>query len=293
MEFKEFFSLILSRVDARLKIKIDSLDNDAADLKEAMTYGLMLGGKRSRPFLVYATAKALGLDFSEVDNAACAVECIHAYSLIHDDMPEMDNDELRRGLPSVHKKFGQATALLAGDALQTLAFEFLSDNKNNPCATIKMVSLLSALAGYKGMCGGQAMDLAAEGCAVGLETMQLLHSKKTGALICASVLMAASLLDESESTTYDALHTYAKKVGVAFQIWDDVLDVIGDTSILGKKAGSDISLDKSTYPSLLGLDKARELAIKTASEAVEALDAVASDTSLLREFALFCVQRDH
>lgn len=292
MSFKDFFEDIKQRVNTKLQDKIVSLDNDAPSLKEAMEYGLMLGGKRSRPFLVYATAYALGLDFKKVDKAACAIECIHAYSLIHDDMPEMDNDELRRGMLSVHKKFGQATALLAGDALQTLAFEFLSQD-DDAKASFEMLKILSSHAGYTGMCGGQAIDLASEGKHIDIDALRLLHSKKTGALICASVLMAASFIKDSDKDTYEALHTYAKKIGVAFQIQDDLLDVLGDTKVLGKKVGSDESLDKSTYPSLLGIQKSKALAIKTVDEALDALKIVQGDTSLLSDFAQFCIKRDH
>lgn len=294
MELKEFALWVKDRVNSFMQSRLDSFDDDAPALKEAMSYGLILGGKRSRPVLVYATGRALGADVTALDYAAAAVECIHAYSLIHDDMPEMDNDELRRGRPTVHKKFGQATALLAGDALQTLGFEFASDPKSGLDGNrqARLCSVLASGAGFSGMCGGQAMDLAAEGKHVPLEILKRLHSKKTGALIRAAVMMGA-VCAAADAKTTAVLDEYAALTGLAFQVWDDILDVTGDTAVIGKPAGSDEELDKSTYPALMGLDKAREYAQSTALKAQNVLKTLDCDTSLLQAFAQFTVSRDH
>ncbi len=274
---------------------LNTLDNDALSLKEAMQYGLLLGGKRARPLLVYATGMALGQSQDKLDYAAAAVECIHAYSLIHDDMPEMDNDKLRRGHQTVHVKFGQTLALLAGDALQTLAFEILSDRKSglSDKAVASLTRILSSKAGYLGMCGGQAIDLESEGKKLSYEQLRLLHSKKTGALIRAAVLMGAYSCDHISEDEIHILDEYASWTGLAFQVWDDVLDVIGDTEVMGKTQGADINLDKSTYPALLGLEESKKFAAECADKAIAVLDKLSIDTSMLKQFALFTVNRDH
>ena len=189
MELKEFAKDVASRINSFMESYINKFDDDAPELKESMRYGLLLGGKRARPLLVYATGLALGQSIEKLDYAAAAIECVHAYSLIHDDMPEMDNDKLRRGHDTVHVKFSQTVALLAGDALQTLAFEILSDEKSglSDRAVAQLTRLLSTKAGYQGMCGGQAIDLASEGKHLSFDELRLLHSKKTGALIRAAV----------------------------------------------------------------------------------------------------------
>ena len=276
---------------------LHAMDGDAIQLKYAMSYGVLLGGKRARPLLVYATGQALGVPLERLDYAASAIECIHAYSLIHDDMPEMDNDRLRRGHETVHVKFSQSTALLAGDALQALAFEILSDKRSglSDSSVVRLVGILAARAGYRGMCGGQALDLEAEGRKIGLEDLKKLHSKKTGALIRAAVLMGAACADDVSEETVALLDDYASWTGLAFQVWDDVLDVIGDTSVMGKRQGADIDMQKSTYPALLGLDEAKTYALDCASKAIEALRRLEDklDVSMLKQFALFVVNRDH
>ena len=297
MELNEFALWVKNRVNSFMQSRLDAFDGYAPSLKEAMSYGLILGGKRSRPLLVYATGKALGASDAALDYAAAAVECIHAYSLIHDDMPEMDDDELRRGHPTVHKKFGQATALLAGDALQTLGFEFASDKKSGLSGELRgdLCAVLAKGAGFSGMCGGQAMDLDAEGKHIPLERLKVLHSKKTGALIKAAVQLGAVGAGASEEQIR-ALTIYAEKTGLAFQIWDDVLDVIGDEAVTGKPVGNDAAAGKSTYPALFGLDKAEELAAAAKDEALAALKEPALsgvDTDLLAQFAVFCVTRSH
>lgn len=295
MELKEFAQMVATRVNEFMKDYLQSFDDAAPNLKDAMSYGLLLGGKRARPLLVYATGLALGQDIKKLDFAASAIECIHAYSLIHDDMPEMDNDKLRRGIETVHVKFGQTVALLAGDALQTMGFELVSDPKSNLSnqSIAKLTHILATKAGYSGMCGGQAIDLDSEGKHLELDKLRLLHSKKTGALIRAAVLMGAYSADNVTENQVKTLDEYATWTGLAFQVWDDVLDVIGDTKVMGKTQGADISLDKSTYPSLMGIEKAKEYAQECAQKAISCLKTLDIDTTLLEQFALFTVQRDH
>lgn len=291
---KDFSPKILDRINDFMRSYLDAHDNDAPNLKEAMSYGLLLGGKRARPLLVYATGLALGQKVEVLDYLAAAVECIHAYSLIHDDMPEMDGDELRRGHPTVHVKFGQDTALLAGDALQTLAFELISDPKSglDPKIIGPLCHALAIGAGYSGMCGGQDLDLKAEHKYLNIDELKLLHSKKTGALILTAVRLGA-IAGHADENTQKALEEYAKSVGLAFQVWDDVLDVIGDTKVMGKTQGSDENLDKSTYPKLLGLNEAKLYARECADNAIKALSSLNLNTQILSEFANFCVLRDH
>lgn len=291
---KEFAPWVQNRVTSFMDEYVSSLDDDAKSLKEAMRYGLLLGGKRARPLLVYATGMSLGQKPEILDYAAAAVECIHAYSLIHDDMPEMDNDKLRRGKATVHVKFGQTTSLLAGDALQTLGFQFISDPKSG-FAKENIGSLIHVLAessGYLGMCGGQAIDLESEHQRIGLEELKLLHSKKTGALIRCAVKLGV-IASGADEKTLKHLDDYAKAVGLGFQVWDDVLDVIGNTEIMGKTQGSDENLDKSTYPKLLGLKNAEDFAKSCADTAIAALNEIPYDTNILAQFATFAVSRDH
>lgn len=295
MNLSEYSSYVATRINAFMERYLDELDDEVPSLKAALRYGLLLGGKRARPLLVYATGTMLGQSEERLDYVAASCECIHAYSLIHDDMPEMDNDRLRRGRETVHVKFGQAEALLAGDTLQALAFQFLSDpsSKLSPACVTKLTQLLAKYAGYSGMCGGQALDLLAENVKIPLESLRLLHEKKTGALIRAAVLMGAEASEQVESWQLKTLDDYAQKLGLAFQIWDDVLDVIGDSAVMGKNANSDEQLNKSTYPALLGLEQAKTLARQAASEAIALLKTLPYETGILQDFALFCVTRDH
>lgn len=295
MNLKEFTPHVQSRINTFMSDYLDGLDNDVPELKDALRYGLLLGGKRARPLLVYATGMALGRSEIILDYPAAAIECIHAYSLIHDDMPEMDNDKLRRGHDTVHVKYGQDGALLAGDTLQALAFQILSDERSglSDSSVVRLTRILSTKAGYSGMCGGQSLDLAAEKRHIALDELKLLHSKKTGALIRAAVMMGANSADNVSEKTLQVLDEYACWTGLAFQVWDDVLDVIGDTKKLGKTAGSDESLEKSTYPSLIGVEKSKIYAQECAHKAIDAVDSLNIDASLLCEFAEFTVTRDH
>lgn len=294
MALDAFQQAYRQRIDARLLAQIDELPDTAPRLKAAMRHGLLLGGKRVRPFLVYAVGTMLGADEAVLDGPAVAIECLHAYSLIHDDLPAMDDDDLRRGHPTVHKAFDEATAILAGDALQTLAFSVLADHPMPEALRAHQLQMLSALArasGYAGMCGGQALDLAAEGQQISLEALEQIHRHKTGALIECAVTLGALCHSATDEPLLAALQQYASAIGLAFQVQDDILDIVGDTATLGKPQGSDLALGKSTYPALLGLDAARALARELHQKALAALSPLPYNTHLLRAFADYIVER--
>lgn len=295
MDLNSFAPYVQNRINIFLQNALLAYDDSVKPLKETLSYGLLLGGKRSRPLLVYATGNMFKVKDEVLDYVAAAIECIHAYSLIHDDMPEMDNDRYRRGHETVHVKFGQDMALLAGDTLQSMAFELLSSEKFSlePEQKIKLVSILSTAAGYLGMCGGQALDLLSENKHINLDALRLLHSKKTGALIKAAVMMGAFCYRDLNEFDRSALERYASYTGLAFQVWDDVLDIEGDMNKTGKAVGADIALGKSTYPALMGLDNAKCYAHEIANKAILSLEGIDADCSLLKEFALFTVNRDH
>lgn len=296
MELKKFMEGHRARIDRVLASLVDGLDADTAtDLRKAMRYGLLLGGKRVRPFLVYATGTMLGISEDALDAPAAAIECIHAYSLIHDDLPCMDDDELRRGHPTSHMVFGEAQAMLAGDALQALAFQALSGMDMPGCTAesrLKAMKILANGSGYLGMCGGQSLDLVAEGKKVPLDELEKIHRHKTGALIKASVMMAAALKTDLPESERQALENYAEAIGLAFQIHDDILDVTSDTETLGKPQGSDVENEKSTYPALLGLDGAIAYERKAYESALASLSKLdGKDASVLKEFAEYIVSR--
>ena len=285
------------RVNEALDRLFAPLDN-REPLVQAMRYGALLGGKRLRPFLVYRTGQLFGLSPETLDAPAAAIECIHAYSLIHDDLPAMDNDDLRRGQPTCHIRFGEATAILAGDALQTLAFSILADAPMPAVADRDRLLMLSALAqasGAGGMCLGQALDLAAEGQAVTLAALENIHRHKTGDIIRAAVRLGALAAGEPGKQALPPLERYAAAIGLAFQVQDDILDVVGDTATLGKRQGADQQLGKNTYPALLGLDGARAKAQDLYQESLASLEYVAAlgyDTSTLVALARFIIERD-
>ncbi|WP_413723627.1 (2E,6E)-farnesyl diphosphate synthase [Sodalis sp. RH16] len=267
-------------------------------LMQAMRHGALLGGKRLRPFLVYRTGQMFGLSPDILDAPAAAIECIHAYSLIHDDLPAMDNDDLRRGQPTCHRKFGEDTAILAGDALQTLAFSILADATMPGVPAqdrLLMISALAQASGARGMCLGQAQDLAAEGHPVTLPALETIHRHKTGALIRAAVALGALAAGAPGKQLLPHLDRYAAAIGLAFQVQDDILDVVGDTATLGKRQGADQQLGKNTYPALLGLDGARAKALALHRESLSSLEHVAAlgyDTSTLAALARFVIERD-
>ncbi len=266
-----------------------------AELGDAMRYAVLDGGKRLRPLLVFAASEATGGDAGTALRAACAVELIHAYSLVHDDLPCMDNDVLRRGKPTVHVRFGEADALLAGDALQALAFELLTPDGDAiaPAVQAHLCRLLARAAGSQGMAGGQAIDLASVGVALDEERLREMHRMKTGALLQGSVEMGAACGRPPSAAALAALRDYGAAIGLAFQVVDDILDVVADSATLGKTAGKDAASDKPTYVSLLGLDGARAQARELLVRALEALDRSAlADTGALRALAHMVVDRD-
>lgn len=273
---------------------LNRLPNQDLALIEAMRYGLLLGGKRARPYLVYITGQMLGCSIEDIDTPASAVECIHAYSLIHDDLPAMDDDELRRGKPTCHIKFDEATAILTGDALQTLAFTILAEGTLSEAGEvnrIKMVQVLAEASGAQGMCLGQALDLGAENRLISLQELETIHRNKTGALMRCAIRLGALAAGEKGQQVLPQLDKYADAVGLAFQVQDDILDVIGDTETLGKPQGSDQQLNKSTYPALLGLDGAINKAQTLLQEALQALEAIPYNTECLEEFARYVIER--
>ena len=263
-------------------------------LHEAMRYSALDGGKRVRPFLVYATGRALNAKLAALDGPAAALELIHAYSLVHDDLPAMDDDDLRRGKPTCHKVYGEAMAILAGDAIQTLAFHILAHDKKiavSAARRLRMVDTLAQASGSRGMCGGQAIDLEAVGKTLDLPALENMHIHKTGALIRASVMLGALASDTVDKALMKHLDHYAKCIGLAFQIQDDVLDIEGDTKTLGKPQGSDIANDKPTYPALLGLDGAKERARDLCDEAIASLHSLDDKADSLRWMARYIIAR--
>ncbi|MBX6393312.1 MAG: polyprenyl synthetase family protein, partial [Burkholderiales bacterium] len=260
-EFQRWTAAVQAEVEAALARELPAADRAPARLHEAMRYAVLGGGKRVRPLLVYAAGEAAGAARERLAAAACAVEFIHAYSLVHDDLPCMDNDVLRRGRPTVHVQYDEATAMLAGDALQSLAFEVLARHRiaDDPADQVEMLRLLAQAAGSPGMAGGQAIDLESVGKSLSLPELELMHIMKTGALIRASVLLGArcGTLANGE---LEALDRYAKCIGLAFQVVDDILDAEAPTETLGKTAGKDAAQGKPTYVSLLGIAQAREWA---------------------------------
>jgi len=286
-----------SRIEKVLSELLPDHDNTAgktsSELVEAMRYSTLNGGKRLRALLVYATGEALNADLNLLDTPASSVEMIHAYSLVHDDMPIMDNDDLRRGRPTCHKAFSETTALLVGDALQSLAFETLCDDQLSPVQQSQMVKILAHHSGVFGMAGGQAIDLESVGETLNLQALQSMHELKTGALIRASVKLGALASTQVNNDILATLDNYAYCIGLAFQVQDDVLDVITDTDTLGKTQGSDIALNKPTYPALLGLQTAQQKAIDLIDESLAELDHLSCDTQVLTALAQYVIKRSN
>lgn len=293
-DFDGFLMHCQKRVERALDRLLPPASTLPTRLHEAMRYAVLGGGKRIRPLLVYATGQALDADPSALDVAACAVECIHAYSLVHDDLPAMDDDELRRGRPTCHRAFDEACAILAGDGLQAQAFWLLAHADMGgiePARRLKMLKQLALAAGSRGMVGGQAIDLAAVGRTLDIAELEDMHIHKTGMLIRASVLLGALCAGEVDNDTWRALDHYGKCIGLAFQVQDDILDVTGDTRELGKQAGADQARDKPTYPALLGLAGARERARELHTDALDALSGMDQRADPLRWIATFVVER--
>lgn len=294
MNLSTFQNTSRDRVNVTLSQTINDLPEHSIRLKQAMEYALFIGGKRMRPFLVYATGKMLSVQDQDLDGPAAAIEAIHAYSLIHDDLPAMDNDDVRRGHPTCHIQYDEATAMLAGDALQTLAFQILCDyplsNELEP-KRIELVKIVSQAAGYNGMCGGQAMDLAATDKLISQQQLEDLHGKKTGSLLSACVEMAITLSSDITPQNRQNLMRFAKTIGLAFQVQDDILDVVGDSAVLGKPQGSDQAHNKSTYPAMLGLEQAQVYLNDLHQQALQALRALPYNTQTLVSFTDFVIHR--
>lgn len=292
MAFAERVGSYQDRVEHALAARLPPAGQHPPRLHEAMRYAVLGGGKRIRPLLVYAAGETLGVAPERLDDAACAIECVHAYSLVHDDLPAMDDDALRRGKPSTHKAFGEAIAILAGDALQTRAFEILAgDGTREAAMRLGMLAILATATGSVGMTGGQAIDIEAEGRALSVAELEELDRGKTGALIRAAVLMPCCAVPDLPRASRDALDRFADCMGRAFQIKDDVLDVEGDAALTGKTHAADAARGKATYPSLLGLDEAKRRADALYAEALHALDAFGA-AEPLRWMARWIVERD-
>jgi len=283
-----------SRTENILSQFLAENDGSTTRLHTAMQYSVLGGGKRIRPILVYATGYALDATLSHLDRAACAVEFIHAYSMIHDDLPAMDDDDLRRGKPTCHKAFDEATAILAGDALQALAFQILSatPSSEDEAKTLKKISLLASASGIQGMVGGQAIDLEAVGETLGLDQLEAMHAKKTGALIRASVLLGAYTAPNVSEVQLNQLDHFSHCIGLAFQVRDDILDVEGNTQVIGKTRGADARKGKPTYSTLLGIEKAKKVAEQLHREAIDSLSIFDERANVLREISSYIVNRE-
>lgn len=272
-----------ARVERELALRLPEATLAPQRLHEALRYSVLGGGKRVRPVLVYATGSVLGLSETLLDAPACAIELIHAYSLVHDDLPAMDNDDFRRGRPTCHKAFDEATAILVGDALQVLAFQILSRDPaapTDPATRLRLIDILAVASGTSGMAGGQALDLAAQGRLLSIEDVEEMHARKTGALIRASVLMAAACADVSQSVR-ERLELFATRIGLAFQIQDDLLDVEGDPKLLGKPVGADKEHAKPTYPAVVGIPAAKRRLAELHAEAMAAIEPLGRRRSAL------------
>ena len=292
--FESLVEEFQQRVDTALDHWLPRADVYPLRLHQAMRYAVLAPGKRVRPILVYATASALGIELERVDGAAAAVEIIHAYSLIHDDLPAMDDDDLRRGRPTCHREFDEATAILAGDALQALAFYIISHDPkmvDDPAARLQMIEKLSLFSGSRGMAGGQAIDLAAVGKTLNIAELETMHIHKTGALIRTCVQLVAYSTNSLTQQQFKALDSYSKCIGLSFQVQDDILDVTGDTETLGKTQGSDNAKNKPTFPSIIGLEASYEKAQELHQNALKALSIFGEEADILRYISAWFVER--
>lgn len=282
-----------TRINQFLETQLAQLDTFPSPLAEAMKYSVLSGGKRIRPFLVYSTGRMLGASLLQLDYAAAAIEIIHAYSLIHDDLPAMDNDTLRRGQPTCHVAFDEATAILAGDALQPLAFEILAKAASlSTEQKLRLVQALSQGAGVQGMCLGQSLDLISEQKQVSLNQLEKIHRNKTGALLSTAVVMGFNCSRYyADDQLEQRLSRYAAAIGLAFQVQDDILDIEGESPIIGKTVGADTAADKCTYPKLLGLDGAKQKAQELYQTALSELERIPFNTAALRALAEFVINR--
>lgn len=288
---KEKLKEQIALIDAHLDKYLAPKDNPQGIIYEAMRYSVFAGGKRLRPVLMLMTCEMCGGDINEVMPFACALEMIHTYSLIHDDLPAMDNDDLRRGMPTSHKKFGEATAILAGDALLTKAFEVVSQYSGSETArAMRAINILAVSAGTEGMIGGQIVDMESENKTITLDELRYLHLNKTGAIIRSACAIGA-LMSGADETEIQAVDEFAKNLGIAFQIQDDILDVEGTEEELGKPIGSDAEENKNTYVSLLGAEKSRELSLSYSEKAKKALETFGENAEFLRELTDYLTER--
>ena len=295
MQFRDYLELYQQRVTKALEYWLPGTGIQPAKLHEAMRYAVLGEGKRIRPVLVYASGHAFGVDYRELDGPAAAVEIIHAYSLIHDDLPAMDNDDLRRGRPTCHRAFDEATAILAGDALQALAFHVLAhhpDMRVEADKRIRMIDVLAVASGSRGMAGGQSIDLDSVGKQLTIAELENMHIHKTGALIKACTELGALSYRDIDAEGLETISRYGKCIGLAFQIQDDILDVEGDTEVIGKPQGSDQQRNKPTYPNLLGLKQAKEAARELHREALSCLENFDEKADVLRWLADFIIERN-
>lgn len=296
IDFKRKYNNWVEMVNKELDKLASNKDCPQTSIYDAMRYSLTAGGKRLRPVLALAVNEILGGDESKVLPFGCAIEMIHTYSLIHDDLPAMDNDDYRRGRLTNHKVYGEAMAILAGDGLLNLAFEVMSGQilklQDNMASGVKAMQLISNASGVTGMIGGQVVDIESEGKAISPDLLKHMHSCKTGALIKAPVL-AAAVINNCSPLEYKCLEAYAENIGIAFQIKDDILDVEGDSAVLGKPVGSDETNAKSTFVTLYGLQESKTMLKKYISEAVESLGLFGGKADFLKELALYIMKRDN
>jgi farnesyl diphosphate synthase len=285
-----------ARTELALSARLPAADEVPRRLHQAMRYSVLGGGKRIRPALVFATGRTIGMAEEELEPVACAIEFVHAYSLVHDDLPAMDDDDLRRGRPTCHKAYDEATAVLVGDALQSLAFQVLARDRAlsaSPTTRLRLIELLGEASGTFGMAGGQAIDLAAQGKQLDVAQVEEMHARKTGALIRASVLMAASCLPSLEPRLYERLAAFVSPIGLAFQINDDLLDVLGDVTTLGKATGADRQRGKPTHPAVIGIEASQERVRLLHAQALDALGPFGSAAAPLRLLAAWLLARSY
>ena len=294
-DFAKRLGLYRQSVEAALDRWLPGPDTEPPALHQAMRYSVLGEGKRIRPILLYATGEAFGLELKNLDGPASAVEMIHAYSLIHDDLPAMDDDELRRGRPTCHMAYDEATAMLAGDALQALAFHILAHDPDITASNaerLRMIDTLAVASGSRGMAGGQAIDLASVGKSLNISELETMHLQKTGALIRASAELGALSAGQVDPALFERVSEYAKCIGLAFQIKDDILDIEGDTATLGKPQGADIAMNKPTYPNLLGMRGAKQAAADLYEQAIACLAEFDERAETLKDIADYIVHRD-
>ena len=292
--FTEWVSDYTARVTECLERVLPATSRSPHKLHEAMRYAVFSGGKRVRPLLVYATGECLGVAAEKLDTLAMAIELIHAFSLVHDDLPAMDDDDLRRGQPTVHRRFDEATAILAADALQPLAFQVIAASATLSDKETRRVALAVAEAcGSLGMTGGQSIDLDSEGRVLSIDELAQMHNLKTGALFRACVMSVTCLTDELSAQEHASLDQFSRDIGLAFQIRDDILDVKGETAIIGKHAGADQRMDKATWPALFGLEKSVDRCDELVESAMQNLAAFGTDAESLKSLANYIVERIH